>query len=280
MDCWELKLVPGNQEMTHAWRQMTVQVLNLDDDKAAVGAAKDTDNVQTLAQVREEDCERIAEDICDHASYLLRPLDEIASRSQFEDLVYIIRTARDLSAMLWAQKTHMFTRKLDQDGSLIFRTDSASIRAHPCMCLDKSDHQFDGRPVQLVIEPAIYASGNEDGKNYDQWKVRLPAVGWLSKENTEHAEEVSSEPERPAKRPKFDHVPETVSQAYPGQANQELKDESPLPDGTEGISKLDPLKEHSDSTAADHSTSQLAGDSSGSLSDHTHGTANRPVNLD
>ena len=60
-----------------------------------------------------------------------------------------------------------------------FSKHSRSLKAHPSMCLNRI-HEYEGHRAQLVLEPAIYACGNSDGKRYDQWKVRMPAIGWLS----------------------------------------------------------------------------------------------------
>jgi hypothetical protein len=50
------------------------------------------------------------------------------------------------------------------------------------MRLDCDSHEFDGRFVDMVIEPGILAWGNERGENYDQHKVWSPATVWIAPE--------------------------------------------------------------------------------------------------
>ncbi len=228
---------PENPEITHAWRHMTVKLLNLDANSEVFDADKETGDVLPLARVRDSYYDQIVQKIHRDASVLVSSLDEDRSLRTFQELKHLVRTAGDVSALLWAQKAQMRWSKYNLGSEFTFSVDSSSVKAHPCMRLDSENHQYDGRRVQLVIEPAIFASGNEDGKNYDQWKVRLPAIGWLSEEDPDRStpsrspspgtfdlsavvnadgtyDSCASQHERPAKRPKYGVESETLSQTH------------------------------------------------------------------
>jgi len=193
--------------------------------------------------------------------------DERAARS--EELLQMIRATGDISALLWTQNAQLRASKCDIEGEFVFNSDSTSIKAHPCMCLDKNNRQYDGRRVQLIIEPALLAAGDEDGKNYDQLKIRMPAIGWLSKEDPERAnpsqsapeggvdlhntvkrattleDDVDAEPERHSKRSKHAHVSEALPVVdSPRQSSKEGQEPRPSADRMEGVNK--PASSHDD----------------------------------
>lgn len=169
--------------MTHAWQAATVKMLNLKDNSAGASAGEEKAEMEALARFRNAYYKRLAENIRGDAYFLLDGLDKDKSRTRLEDLVHLIRTTGDLSAELCEQKAQMRSSKRDLRTEFLFSIDSPSIKARPCMCLETGDRRYDGRRVQLIPEPALLAAGNEDGKNYDQSKIRMPGIGWLSKED-------------------------------------------------------------------------------------------------
>lgn len=160
-----------------------MKILNLGGSPAGHSVADQADSAKPLEKVRNEYYNWLAEKICDDGLLFLRDLDETQSSTCFEELVHIVQTTGDLSALLWAQKEHMEMRPFDigMESEFTFSKHSRSLKAHPSMCLNRV-HEYEGHRVQLVIEPAIYAFGNSDGKRYDQWKIRMPAIGWLSED--------------------------------------------------------------------------------------------------
>jgi hypothetical protein len=244
-----------------------VKILNLNSSSVHASADKEKDDGGSLAQVRDLYYRRLARRISDEGSLLMEKLPENEEFARFEELAQMIRTAGEVSAVLWAQNAQMRPSKRDIEGEFIFGNDSTSIRAHPCMCLGKSNRQYDGRRVQLIIEPALFAAGSENGKNYDQLKIRLPAIGWLSKEDPERTSpsppppkegsdlpnttkrganangDVGGDLERPSKRSKHAQV----SEGFPlvdsaRQTHEEQRDTRTSAEHTEGASTLAPWK--------------------------------------
>jgi hypothetical protein len=166
---------------------MTVKVLDLKNNRTGpnADAGCEADGVETLSQVRDSYYKQVARKIRQDASLLVQKVQERDELTRYDELVEVIQASGEVSILLWAQKAQTKWIKSDTGGKFIFDNASQSVKAHSCMYLENGDRGYDGRRIQLVIEPAIYAFGNEYGKNYDQGKLRLPAIVWLSKEDPE-----------------------------------------------------------------------------------------------
>lgn len=104
--------------------------------------------------------------------------DEILERRT--ELLEIFRASGDLFSGLWAQKVEIGSlgrRKLLKKA---FEVQSREFEAHASHRLEEGDRELNGKPIQLVVEPAIVAWGNEYGEGYDQYKVWAKAVVWVS----------------------------------------------------------------------------------------------------
>lgn len=255
----------GNEEMTHAWRQLTMKILNLEPSAAVPSAGKDTNDVHRFARVRDSHYDRIVERIHGDGSLLLDGLDEDSALRRRDELEQMIRKVGDVSALLWSQKAQTRWSILDFDRPFEFHARLQIVKAHPCMCLDEESHRYDGRRVEIVIEPAILALGSEEGKNYDQQRTRLPALGWWPEKDPEqttpgppppkdaldlrsaHAGAVktcndgASQHERPAKRQKYGEKSAnrsgTISEQQAGGQPVDVKTSA---ERTEGVSKQAP----------------------------------------
>lgn len=53
------------------------------------------------------------------------------------------------------------------------------MEIHPTQSVDEGDTSKDGSLVQLVVQPAVLAFGNEEGKKYDKFKIWAKAVVWV-----------------------------------------------------------------------------------------------------
>lgn len=105
-----------------------------------------------------------------------RPADDQQRR---KELYEIIRALGELFSSLWKQKANIVCWGLDHFQNEPFTVASDLMSAHPAYRLDEGDSIFDGLPVQMVVQPAIVAYGNEEGKNYDLYKVWAKAVVWV-----------------------------------------------------------------------------------------------------
>jgi hypothetical protein len=243
-----------------------VEILNLNSSSVHASADKERDDGGSLAQVRDLYYRRLARRISDEGSLLMEKLPENEEFARFEELAQMIRTAGEVSAVLWAQNAQMRPSKRDIEGEFIFSNDSTSIRAHPCMCLGKANRQYDGRRVQLIIEPALFAAGSENGKNYDQLKIRMPAIGWLSKEDPERTSpsppppkessdlpktierganangDVGGDVERPSKKSKHAQVSEVFRSSIPRDRLTKSNETTTSTEHTEGANTLAPWK--------------------------------------
>lgn len=115
-----------------------------------------------------------------YARVFYRPSDDHQRR---KELYEIIRATGELFTSLWKQKAHIVCRGLDHFQSKPFTVTSDLMTAHAAYRLDEADIRLDGLPVQMVVQPAILAYGNEEGKNYDEYKVWAKAVVWCGSPN-------------------------------------------------------------------------------------------------
>ena len=69
----------------------------------------------------------------------------------------------------------------------VFRHDSEKCKAHTSHKseLEEEEARLDGLPIQMVVEPAIVAYGNERGESYGHRKVWAKAVVCVSSEDTQ-----------------------------------------------------------------------------------------------
>lgn len=89
-------------------------------------------------------------------------------------------SAGDLFSRLWSQKAYIRTigsRFLLKEP---FRIGLDYCEAHAAHKLEEDDESKDGMPIQMVVEPGIFAFGNEQGESYEVYKVWGKAVVWLS----------------------------------------------------------------------------------------------------
>lgn len=100
-----------------------------------------------------------------------------------KELYEIIRALDELFSSLWKQKAYIVCRGLDRFQDEPFMATSDLMTAHPAYRLDEGDRKLDGLPVRMVVQPAILAYGNEEGKNYDHYKVWAKAVVWCGSPN-------------------------------------------------------------------------------------------------
>lgn len=112
------------------------------------------------------------------AKVLFRPDD---GTQRVQELLEIIRTAGKISASLWKQKIFFECWGMEKFRDIPFSAASEVMRAHSTHGLEDNDTRFNGRQIYMVVQPAIVAFGNEEGKNYHEYKVWAKAVVWVLK---------------------------------------------------------------------------------------------------
>ena len=86
----------------------------------------------------------------------------------------------EFTCRLWAQKVFISVLGAKELLKQPFRANSEEYEAHATHKLELGDTTMDGKSIQLVVEPAIVAWGNERGESYHLRKVWSKAVVWLS----------------------------------------------------------------------------------------------------
>lgn len=136
---------------------------------------------------------------CSGARLLYRKLNEQAQLERRTRLVEIFQLTGELFAALWAQKVYISVVDLKDLVKRPFINGGELLEAHAVHKLEDGDTELDGMPVQMVVEPAILAWGNEKGEAYGTSKIWAKAVVWMSsgaREEQSEANVVGSEARR------------------------------------------------------------------------------------
>lgn len=95
-------------------------------------------------------------------------------------LLEIFRSTGELFSRLWSQRAYICVVGLEEFSNHPFELESGVLEAHAMHKLERGDTSMDGRQIQVVVEPAIFAWGNERGESYDAYKVWATAVVCMS----------------------------------------------------------------------------------------------------
>ena len=97
----------------------------------------------------------------------------------------IFRAAGQVFSPLWSQRVNMQGLGPKTFLKKPFDIKSDMVEPHASLKLDPEDPKdggtsMDNMPIQLVVEPAIVAWGNDRGEDYGQYKIWSRAVVWVS----------------------------------------------------------------------------------------------------
>lgn len=162
----------------HAWRSQTVSTLDPPEYQ-----------LRSTNNRRKRDAKRAKQTYCrglitkfetSQAKALYRECSEDEVLDRRTQLSEIFRECADVFSALWAQKVALSSLDRDKLLKQPFDVHSREFEAHASHKLDEGETELDGKPIQLIVEPAIIAWGNEYGEGYDQYKVWTKAVVWVS----------------------------------------------------------------------------------------------------
>ncbi|KAJ8069447.1 hypothetical protein OCU04_003101 [Sclerotinia nivalis] len=89
----------------------------------------------------------------------------------------LYQEAANLSYRLWACRAVLKISTLNELNPL-FDTDDRTMTLHS-MVKEDVENKLTGRPITLVVNPAIVAYGTEDGEDYESPRIWAPAEVWL-----------------------------------------------------------------------------------------------------
>jgi hypothetical protein len=162
--------------MRNQWRAMTVRMISAQNDGLTASTAG---NAHTPVQKLKEDAyAALSRQVVTFGTALLRDVDEEDAKTRSAELTALFERAGKLACQLQSQ--YVQTRVLvsyQEMGN--FSVDSNIMEAHTTMDIEQDDHSWDGKPIDLVITPAVLAFGNERGENYSSFKVWSKAVVWM-----------------------------------------------------------------------------------------------------
>lgn len=132
-------------------------------------------NFQESRRTKDAHYHRATNTFDEYARVIMRKHDPTIRR---KELFEIIQAAGELFSFLWKQKVYIESRLEDYQGQA-FKAASNQLEAHPALRLEDGDPRMDGSLIDLVVQPAILAWGNEEGTAYNESKVWAKAVVWL-----------------------------------------------------------------------------------------------------
>ena len=180
--------------MANKWRALTLQLMNLASPRTSGNFP--SDEQQRTVRGWHSCSERFAEKFEEkHCESWLRPVNLEDAAKRHSELLHIYHEAAILAICLWTQKTEM--RCLTTfDNYNRFSISSPLMTPHVAMHCDQDSHEYDGRRIDLVVVPAIIAYGNEQGENYGEYKIWMPATVWISDTDRDEQAAISSTAER------------------------------------------------------------------------------------
>ena len=141
----------------------------------------DSDKRQEVKNRREKYYSELVNDFEQSPARLLyRDCSGHACSNRRKQLLDIFCPTGEYFSRLWAQKAYIDVLDLTDLKKIPYQNDSDLLEAHAVHNLENGDERMDGMPVQMVVEPAIIAWGNEQGENYDARKIWAKAVVWMS----------------------------------------------------------------------------------------------------
>ncbi|KAK4892652.1 hypothetical protein LTR27_008928 [Elasticomyces elasticus] len=174
------ELIEGvDQRQAHLWRSDTLRSLTPDKHDTSEAASK----LRELQQHEVvEQCILAAKAFeLGAARFLIQPLEAPLKDSFRTSLATLFEEAGGLAMRLWTQRTGIECHFRQQLANEKFAVDSHIMQAHPLHKLDDpDDHRLDGRPVKLLLHPAVLRIGTHDAENYHESRVWAKAVVWLN----------------------------------------------------------------------------------------------------
>jgi hypothetical protein len=114
------------------------------------------------------------------AKVLFRECNGEETRQRQDHLFDIFQESGSLFSGLWSQKVEIDTLGLADLRKTPFQAGHFLLGAHATHKLEEGETSMDGMHVQMVVQPAIIARGDERSEGYDSFKVWAKAVVWLS----------------------------------------------------------------------------------------------------
>ena len=164
-----------------AWRAQTLQLLSPFLD-AGLPANEPGAN-KGLGKGLNRAYRRLATDLEGDFGPLLKKVTNDEALKRHDELFDICKEVGALSYKLWSQKTRMEC-VFDFDSETLFDIRSQLMHPHASMLCDHDSTEFNGRCSELCVEPAILAYGNEQGKNYDYYKIWMAATVWIGENSS------------------------------------------------------------------------------------------------
>lgn len=144
---------------------------------------------QQVQKMREARCEFVARKFINNHISLFRPIEQADIRKRFKTFTDLVRAALNLSASLAACYPHVGPLFLDNLRRRRFRTSATEYSPHRSLKLREDSGDVEGRDpkeigilgryLDLVVEPIIMRSGDQNGVNYTVKTLIRRGVVWV-----------------------------------------------------------------------------------------------------
>ena len=165
--------------MQHRWRAMTVRMLNSSEEGIATEAG--SNGQLDVRRLKQAAYKGLANDFLRVNRMVLKQVDAQEVNSRYAELMALFARAGEFACRLHGQHVQIKVLSSPQ-GVGNFSVDSERMDAHTTMDIEQNNHGWDGKPIDLVIQPAIVAYGNERGENYNGSKVWSKAIVWMEQQ--------------------------------------------------------------------------------------------------
>jgi len=102
-----------------------------------------------------------------------------ANTANIKKLNSIYQEAASVSYMLWTRKVAMSLVTLSDMQSSTFDAEDSRLKPHTMVHPDDHDDKLKGRQITLIVNPLLQVYGTDEGRDYDNARVWVPAEVWF-----------------------------------------------------------------------------------------------------
>ncbi|KAI9736756.1 MAG: hypothetical protein M1834_000960 [Cirrosporium novae-zelandiae] len=169
---------PEDNASTQIWRSDTLRLLDPFSDGKDDTAKK---RAAGMTERKESQYRKLVREFLTKSQgrFFIKDISKQETQECNAGLLSIFHAVGDVFTVLQRQRVEITPHGLYTLGCKNFQSTSPLMQAHAAHLLDENDTRLDGKPIQMVVQPAILAWGTEAGKDYDQYKVWAKAVVWV-----------------------------------------------------------------------------------------------------
>lgn len=158
------------------WRSQTLRYLDSSPDQLP---KLPEDDRSKMKWAKGDACRKAASEICKRPTTLMlvHSLEGDEAQSFQQEVTAVFDRASDLAMRLWKQRPYVRVLGHAKLPSIKYSVDSSVLQTHSAHIQDDPmDRSLDGKPVKIVVHPAVQAQGTHEAEDYATARIWAKAV--------------------------------------------------------------------------------------------------------